>query len=427
MTTINEDLQKVESKQDKLIAEWAPLLEDVKGHYKRRAVAQLIENQVNGAHMQGAVTLSEDVTTTANIKGFDPVLINMTRRNAARLIAHEIMGVQSMTMPTGLAFALRARYTNATGKEALYDHVNVNFGGDASKDSSAYEQGTVNPFLEAGTAPNLTDDQIGGGVDTATAETAATWSEMSATVESLQVKAKTIQLKSSFSPEVRQDWQTVHGMDAGNELSMILGQESLVEINQFAVRTLYAIATPGAARATTPGTYDLRADSDGRWSVERMKGLMYQVNREANEIARSTRRGKGNILIASPDVVSALQMAGVLDFAPALEAMTGALDSDINVGSGFAGIVASSGLRVYIDPFIPAGVDGFVVGYKGATPYDAGVFYCPYQLMVPFEAKDPKNFNTVLGIKSRFGIVANPLTTTDKNKNVYYRKVAVKL
>lgn len=417
MDTINDQL----SLQDQLVEKWAPVLDNdafapIKGIERRRATAQLLENQEKERSNMRAQLLNEDATLTANIAGFDPVLISMVRRSAPKLIAYDICGVQPMTMPTGLIFARRARYTSKNGDEALFTKVKANHSGVKGQNDDTYNDGTLNPFA----ATDLTAAAIGSGEVTATAEADNAWNSMTATVEKVQVTAKTRQLRADYSIELQQDWQAIHGVDADVELSNILAQEILVEINQEIVRTIYNIATLGAAGATTPGTFNLKQDSDGRWSAERFKGLLFQINRDANKIAIDTRRGRGNILVTSSDVAAALQMAGILDYAPALQSMT-EIDVDL-VGTTYVGNIGR--MKVFVDPYLLH--DGFVTGYKGADQYDAGMFYAPYVQLQPARATHADTFHNALGFKSRYGLVANPLTTLNQGQNVYYRKAAVK-
>lgn len=390
-----------------LIEKWSPLLENealgkITDQHRKATTAQLLENMEREA-------LNEDAqSTTANIAGFDPVLISMVRRSAPKMIAYDVCGVQAMTQPTGLVFAMKSRYTDKNGDEALFNKVKSGHSGDKAVDSAD------NPF-EA-TKPAT----IGQGQATATAETDNNWNTMSATVEKVQVSAQTRQLRADYSLELAQDWKAVHGMNAEAELANILASEILIEQNREIVHKIYQIAKMGAQFTRTAGEFDMLQDSDGRWSAERFKGLLFAINRDANAIALETRRGKGNILITSADVASALQMAGLLDFAPAIEALSGSLSVDIT-GATFAGTMGT--MRVYIDPFLTH--DGYVVGYKGASQYDAGLIYCPYVPLQAYKAVDPKTFQPAIGFKTRYGIVANPFTTLNANDNIYYRKAKV--
>ena len=390
-----------------LIEKWSPLLENdalgkIQDQHRKATTAQLLEN------VEREVLTEDAQTTTANIAGFDPVLISMVRRSAPKMIAYDICGVQAMTQPTGLVFAMKSRYTDKNGAEALFDTVKTGHSGDKAVDSND------NPF--AANSPAT----IGSAQATQTAELDNNWNTMSATIEKIQVSAQTRQLRADYSIELAQDWKAVHGMNAEAELANILSSEILIEQNREIVHKIYNIAKVGAQFGTTPGTFDLLQDSDGRWSAERFKGLLFAINRDANRIALETRRGKGNILITSADAASALQMAGLLDFAPAIEALSGALSVDIT-GATFAGTMGT--MKVYIDPFLQH--DGYVVGYKGANQYDAGLIYCPYVALQAYKAVDPKTFQPAIGFKTRYGLVANPFTTMNAGENIYYRKAQI--
>ena len=395
-----------------LLNEWAGVLDDttcgeIKDSHRRAVTAQLLENQKNDNQKQ----LNEAAQTgVANITNYDPVLISMVRRAAPKLIAYDICGVQAMQLPTGLVFAMKARYTNKTGDEALFNKVNTAFSG------SGDHSDTANPFL-ASSYPGAV--KTGTGSVTATAEDSR-WPQMSATVESVQVVAKTRHVRSDYTQEVAQDWQNVHGMNAETELANILASEIILEQNQEVVRTIYQAAEVGAQFGTTAGTIDLLADTDGRWSAERFKGLLFAIERDANAIAYATCRGKGNILITSSNVASALQIAGLLDYAPAIQAMSQNLEVDVT-GTTYAGNMGR--FRVFIDPFLSH--DGYVVGYKGNSAIDAGLFYCPYVALQLTRATDSETLNPIIGFKTRYGMVANPFTSLDASKNIYYRKVAV--
>jgi hypothetical protein len=308
-----------------------------------------------------------------------------------------------MTGPTGLVFALRARYTNATGAEALFNEADTDFSGTGT---------------HAGSDPFATGYTTGTGKATNDGEVDA-WASMSMTIEKTSVTARTRQLRADYSLELAQDLRAIHGLDAENELANILSSEIISEINREVVRTIYTIAKQGAQFAGTPGTFDLQADSDGRWSVERFKGLLFAIERDANAVSLETRRGKGNIIITSADVASALVMAGVLDYAPALQNST-AMDVDAT-GATYAGQMGR--FKVFVDPYL--GTDGYVVGYKGTSAYDAGMFYCPYVPLQMVRATDTATFQPAIGFKTRYGMIANPFTTLSANQNVYYRKAKV--
>lgn len=310
-----------------------------------------------------------------------------------------------MTGPTGMIFAIRSRYTNAAGGEALVDEANTNHSGAATP-------------LHVGDDPWDATFTTGVGKTTANGEVDA-WNAMSFTIEKKTVDVRTRQLRADYSIELAQDLRSIHGLDAENELSNILSSEIISEINREVVRTIYAISKVGAQFATTPGTFDLSADSDGRWFLEKVKGLLFALERDANVVGRETRRGKGNIIITSADVASAFAMAGVLSYAPGLQQQ---IDLDVDAtGATYAGRVGR--FKVFVDPYL--GTDGYVVGFKGSNPYDAGMFYCPYVPLQLVKAKNPDDFSEALGFKTRYGIVANPFTTLNANDNVYYRKAKV--
>ena len=384
-----------------LLEKWDALLESDKiekiaDPYRKRVTAQLLENQEK--FLAEAAT-----TTTANAQNWDPVLISLVRRMAPKLIAYDVCGVQPMTAPTGLVFAMRARYNNASGDEAMFYESDSAFSGTGT---------------HAGTDPFDAAYSMGEGKDTAAGETDA-WKSMSMTIEKTSVTAKTRQLRADYSLELAQDLRSVHGLDAENELSNILSTEIISEINREVVRKIYKISKQGALFASTPGTFDLQNDADGRWSLERFKGLLFAIERDANAVAVETRRGKGNIIITSADVASALVMAGVLDFAPALQQGTN-LEVDVT-GATYAGQMGR--FKVYIDPYLST--DGYVVGYKGSNPYDAGMFYCPYVPLQMVRATDVESFQPAIGFKTRYGMIANPFTTLNDGDNIYYRKAKV--
>lgn len=392
-----------------LLEKWQPLLETdkvakISDPYRARVTAQLLENQEK--------FLAEAAqTTTGNIQNWDPVLINLVRRLAPKLIAYDICGVQPMTGPTGLVFAMRSKYiasgygTPGPTAEALHNEADTNYSGAAAP-------------VHAGDDPWDVTFTTGVGKAIADGEVDA-WSAMSMTIERTSVTAKTRQLRADYSLELAQDLRAIHGLDAENELSNILSTEIIAEINREVVRTIYAISKQGALFASTPGTFDLAADSDGRWFLERVKGLLFAIERDANAIAKETRRGKGNIIITTADVASALAMAGVLNYAPALQADI-ALDVD-ETGVTLAGKVGR--FRVYIDPYL--GSDGYVCGYKGANAYDAGLFYCPYVPLQMVRATSVDTFQPAIGFKTRYGMISNPFTSLSANSNVYYRKAKI--
>jgi len=437
---------------------WQPVLEHsdlpkITDSYRRAVTATILENQER-AQKEDAAFLSEAAPTNStgsSIANWDPILISLVRRAMPNLIAYDIAGVQPMTGPTGLIFAMRSRYTSQTGGEALFNEADTEFSSrNAAGDSTV---GQTPDAAQAGTNPAILNDSPAGaynkfeGMSTATAEALGDasgnqFAEMAFSIEKSTVTARSRALKAEYTMELAQDLKAIHGLDAETELANILSAEILAEINREVVRTIYinaekgASANTGTINTTTEGIFDLDTDSNGRWSVERFKGLMFQVEREANAIAQRTRRGKGNILITSSDVASALQMAGVLDYTPAL-------NNNLNVddtGNTFAGVL-NGRFKVYIDPYSAnqAAKQYFVVGYKGTSPYDAGIFYCPYVPLQMVRAVGQDTFQPKIGFKTRYGLVANPFAETgaasgsvsavndagSANSNRYYRRVQV--
>jgi hypothetical protein len=387
---------------------------------------------------------------SSGIAGYDPILISLVRRSMPNLMAYDLAGVQPMSAPTGLIFAMRSRYGgqgtrgSVTG-EALFQEAFAKFGGSAGTSAGAAFSATggINPIGSTGSTnggvsqgPNFGirdsafDVSAFRGMLTSTGEnlsnTSPAFQEMSFSIERLAVEAKTRALKAEYSTELAQDLKAVHGLDAESELANILSTEILNEINRELIYTLYRTAKTGAYQddINSKGTYDLNVDSDGRWSAERFRGLMFQIEREANTIAKETRRGKGNFIVCSSDVASALAMGGFLNLTPALQTQ---LEVD-DTGNTFAGILNGK-FKVYIDPYAQLGVDFCMVGYRGASPYDAGVFYCPYVPLQMVRAVDTSTFQPKIGFKTRYGMVANPFAeTTDINAlgsntvgNQYYR------
>lgn len=425
-----------------LVAKWGPILEHsnfapIKDEQRKAITATILENTEKALREdRTAVSLSsllmETPTNAAGtggfsgaaaaagpVAGYDPVLISLVRRSMPNLIAYDIAGVQPMTGPTGLIFAMRSKYNAMSGNtsvEAFYNEADTDFSG----------AGTHAGLLGSG------NPTTGTGMVTASAEALGAaggtqFAEMAFSIEKVAVEARSRALKAEYTTELAQDLKAVHGLDAETELANILSSEILVEINREVVRTIYTNAVQGANTTSTPGTFDLDVDANGRWSVEKFKGLMFQIEREANQIAKDTRRGKGNIVICSSDVASALQMAGVLDYTPALN--SNALNVD-DTGNTFAGVL-NGRFRVYIDPY--AGANYLVVGYKGASSFDAGLFYCPYVPLQMVRAIGENSFQPKIGFKTRYGMVANPfargaaqgLGALGANTNVYYRRVLV--
>jgi len=446
---------------DALIKKWQPVLEHedldpIKDSHKRSVTAQLLENQMVSAREQaaqmggtGAPTLlgeapangmgaSSSTASDGSVDIFDPVLISLVRRSMPNLIAYDIAGVQPMTGPTGLIFAMRSRYTNQTGTEALFNEADASFSGNtfAANASATGAQTGTDPNDRSASATGGSYN-VHSGMTTSEAEQLGgsggpQFAEMAFSIEKVSVTAVTRALKAEYTMELAQDLKAIHGLDAEQELSNILSAEILAEINREVVRTINYSAVAGATKnTTTSGTFDLDTDSNGRWSVEKFKGLMFQIERDANEIAKATRRGKGNVLITSSDVASALQMAGVLDYAPAL---SNNLQVD-DTGNTFAGVL-NGRIRVYIDPYFSDATNNYyTIGYKGSNAFDAGLFYCPYVPLQMVRAVGENTFQPKIGFKTRYGMVANPFATNDGNGiaarlgtgdgNKYYRIVKV--
>ena len=454
---LSEDIQK----------KWQPVIEhpdlaEIKDPHKKAVTATLLENQekasreaamgsggyqmpslLGEAAPTNAMGGSSSTASDGAIDIFDPVLISLVRRSMPNLIAYDICGVQPMSGPTGLIFAMRPRFSRQGGPEALYNEANTSHSaikgitanttlGGAPLDGSA-------GALQAGSDPTARASGSGytvhQGMSTATSEAlgdaaANAFAEMAFSIEKVSVTAVTRALKAEYTMELAQDLKAIHGLDAESELSNILSAEILAEINREVVRTINYTATAGAQdNVTTAGTFDLDTDSNGRWAVERFKGLIFQLEREANAIAKSTRRGKGNILICDSDVASALQMAGVLDYTPALS-------NNLNVddtGNTFAGVL-NGRIKVYVDPYFDSasGKRYATIGYKGSSAFDAGLFYCPYVPLQMVRAVGENTFQPKIGFKTRYGIVANPFATTNADgaiafakKNIYYRLVGI--
>jgi len=396
-----------------------PDLPAIKDPYRKAVTAVILENQAvemqkSGMMFETAPTnasgtggFGSGATATGPVAGFDPILISLVRRSLPNLIAYDICGVQPMTGPTGLIFAMRSRYvatagTN-TGAEAFYNEANTSFSGALATTPTALTVGTTtvtaNTFVANG-APTVS-------MATATGED-LTFKEMAFTIEKVTVTANTRALKAEYTIELAQDLKAVHGLDAETELASILSTEILAEINREVVRMIYSTAVTGCAFGTTnAGAFDLDTDSNGRWMVEKIKGLAFQIEREANAISKTTRRGKGNILLCSSDVASAFAMAGLLDYATALQGQVNLTVDD--TANTFAGTMFGR-IKVYIDPYFTASSSSefAVVGYKGTNAYDAGLFYCPYVPLQMVRAVDTTTFQPKIGFKTRYGLVANP-------------------
>ena len=435
---------------ENLQEKWQPVLNhpdlpEIKDNYKKAVTSIILENQEK-AMKEDASFLSEAAptnSTAGTINNYDPILISLVRRAMPDLIAYDVCAVQPMTGPTGLIFAMKSRFGSSSGTEALFNEPDSSFSNDdAAGDLNSTAMTGTNPAVlnnsSAGTYITGGADYgstTGGGMTTAEGEalgdaTANSFAEMAFSIEKSTVTAKSRALKAEYTMELAQDLKAIHGLDAETELSNILSSEILAEINREVIRTIYVSAKKGASvNTTTAGIFDLDTDSNGRWSVEKFKGLMFQIERDANVIAQETRRGKGNMIITSSDVASALQMAGVLDYAPALN---NNLQVD-DTGNTFAGVL-NGRYKVYIDPYAAnnAASQYYVVGYKGTSPYDAGIFYCPYVPLQMVRAVGEQTFQPKIGFKTRYGVAQNPFATatgTDviagANDNTYYRRVQV--
>ena len=429
-----------------LTKKWENILESdlfprINDEERRKATAMVLENTVNalekGEIQNSAKVLGENAlneqdiqevaaNNTTNVQNFDPVLIGMVRRSVPNLIAYDLVGVQPMKGPVSLIFAMRAKYGDKTGPEAFYNEPDTTYSGTGT---AAAAPGT-DPGTDATTGVPLTPDATPGtGVPTATMEANTLIKEMSFTIEKLSVEAKSRALKAEYTTELVQDLRAIHGLDAEKELIKILSTELVAEQNREIIRWVYTIAKTGSPAGTvdTEGWFDLVADSNGRWAGERFKGMYFHIQREANAVARETRRGKGNVLLCSSDVAAALHAAGMLDYAPELKAKLAINDA----GNTFAGVLPG-GMKVFIDPY--AAGDYFVVGYKGTNSWDAGLYFCPYVPLELMKAKNQDDFQPKVGFKTRYGLVANPfaegtnagLGALNPNSNVYYRRTLVK-
>jgi hypothetical protein len=470
---------------------WAPLLnydglDPIKDSHRRAVTAVLLENQERFLRDENSFSngglLTETPTSNTNysagspgfggeagaagpVAGFDPVLISLIRRAMPNLVAYDLAGVQPMNGPTGLIFAMRSRYNNQSGNETFFDEVDTGFSGSSSNGTGTTQGGYTSvdgsvtgdgagvgmgTTSQSGSNPGLlnpipggtgiggsTGYNVGQGMNTGDSEGLGSsggpdFQEMAFSIEKVLVEAKSRALKAEYSLELAQDLKAIHGLNAEAELANILSTEILAEINREVIRTIYKVAEQGAAsNVATQGIFDLDIDSNGRWSVEKFKGLLFQIERDANAIAQRTRRGKGNVIMCSADVASALTMAGVLDYTPALNANLNVDDT----GNTFAGVLMGK-FRVYIDPY-SANVSAnqyYVVGYKGSSPYDAGLFYCPYVPLQMVRAVGENTFQPKIGFKTRYGLVANPFAEGQAqglgrlrvNSNRYYRRVQVK-
>ena len=415
-------------RNEELMKKWKPILEHtalpgIQDSHRAAVTATLLENtevamRSGDTYVPQSLLEAAPANSTADVANYDPVLISLVRRAMPNLVAYDICGVQPMTGPTGLIFAMRSKYEDTGGKpEAFYGEADTDYSGD----------GTHANALGAGS------ETTGTGLATADAEAlgdgaGAAFAQMSFSIEKVSVTAKSRALKAEYTTELAQDLKAIHGLDAETELANMLSAGLLAEINREVIRTVYVNAKAGSqGGVASNGTFNLDVDANGRWSVEKFKGLMFQIEKEANQIAKDTRRGKGNLIVCSSDVASALQMAGVLDYAPALNSNN--LNPD-DTGNTFAGVL-NGRFRVYIDPY--AGANYMVIGYKGASAFDAGLFYCPYVPLQMVRAVGENSFQSKLGFKTRYGMVSNPFAqgsavgngALTANTNVYYRRTAV--
>ena len=419
-----------------------PDLPTISDPYRKAVTAVVLENQAVEMQKSGMITESPNNQTGASIQNFDPILISLVRRSLPNLIAYDVCGVQPMTGPTGLIFAMRSRYSTQTGTEAFYNEANTFFSGSNAAITAAQLAQLTNLTLAANTTETFVSNAAAVAAMTTSqgeslgdGQAGNTFQEMAFSIEKVTVTAKTRALKAEYSMELAQDLKAVHGLDAETELANILSTEILAEINREVIRTIYGVAKLGAqVGTTTRGIFDLDTDSNGRWMVEKIKGLAFQIEREANTIAKQTRRGKGNIMLCSSDVASALAMAGILDYNSALQGQVNLTVDD--TGNTFAGTLFGR-IKVYIDPYFPAGSTNefAVVGYKGSNAYDAGLFYCPYVPLQMVRAVDTGTFQPKIGFKTRYGLVSNPFAdgtaaatqgALTAQSNVYYRGFVVK-
>jgi len=448
---------------EKLQEKWAPVLNheglpEIKDNYRKSVTAILLDNQERALREERAVLteaptnvgpINTQTTGAGQVYGFDPILISLIRRAMPKLIAYDIAGVQPMSGPTGLIFAMRSKYTAQNGNEAFFNEPDAQFSGT---------DGATPPTATTEKNPGLINDATGGGATEGNYDLASSkfstsemealgdgnastaFMEMAFSIDRIAVEAKGRALRADYSVELAQDLKAIHGLDAESELANILSTEILAEINREVVRTVYRGAKPGAqANVANQGVFDLDVDSNGRWSVEKFKGLLFQIERDANAIAQETRRGKGNIIITSADVASALAMSGVLDYDSGITGAVGGLGEVDDTGNTFVGTL-NGRFKVYIDPY-SANVSSdqyYVVGYKGSNAYDAGLFYCPYVPLQMYRAIGQDSFQPRIGFKTRYGMVLNPfakglaaLSDSDPqaagnlNSNAYYRRVRV--
>ena len=426
---------------DRLIEKWAPVLNEesagtIADKHRKAVTAAVLENQENALREEGMMfeNAAAPANSTSSAANWNPVLIALVRRAMPNLMAYDLCGVQPMTGPTGLIFAMKSRYGggSTSNREALFNEAETKFSGDSSGTHDSDNASGLNGVTDTDADSTIDDQRLtalaAGGMPTADAEAlgatgGSAFREMGFTIEKATVTAKSRALKAEYSLELAQDLKAIHGLDAETELANILSTEILAEINREVIRTINSQAKTGAGTTNTAinGIFNVQTDADGRWSVEKFKGLILQIEREANVIAKETRRGKGNFIVCSSDVASALAASGMLDYAPA---MSTSLNVD-DTGNTFAGVL-NGRTRVYIDPY--ASADYVTVGYKGTNPYDAGLFYCPYVPLTMVRAVGEDNFQPKIGFKTRYGMASNPFvgqTPADGlaavKTNQYYR------
>ena len=412
---------------ENLKEKWAPIMDhkdlpEIKDSYKRDVTLRLLENQEAFLKEAAPVNSGQHPVSGTNVDAWDPILMSLVRRAMPHLIAYDVCGVQPMSGPTGLIFAMKSHYTSQSGTEALHNEADTDFSGDTAGTTHVATDGDNNPFEGTWTAGEAMDTATAEAQGSAAPNAGVAFQEMAFSIDKTSVTAMSRALKAEYSTELAQDLKAVHGLDAETELSNILSTEILHEINREIIRRVYKNARYGAAtNTTTAGTFNLDTDSNGRWSVEKFKGLMYQIERDRNEIGFSTRRGRGNFMICSADIASALAMAGMLETGHAT-----AGDSHTNTYVG-----TFNGMKVFVDPYYSSVAGQFyVVGYKGSSPYDAGMFYCPYVPLQMVRAMGENTFQPKIGFKTRYGIADNPFVTTGAGTNTvtgneYYRKVSV--
>ena len=423
---------------DNLVEKWNPVLNEesagnISDKHKRAVTAVMLENTEKALNEERMITEAAPTNSTGgNINNWDPILISLVRRAAPNLVAYDLAGVQPMSGPTGLIFAMKSKYTSQGGTEALFNEADTAFSGTQVAGGNGAAGPSGLDVTNANSPHTLDSDRVTGQTGTGMATDSAealgdaagnSFNEMGFSIEKATVTAKSRALKAEYSLELAQDLKAIHGLDAESELANILSTEILAEINREVIRTINSQAKNGAqtSNCTVKGVFDLTSDADGRWSVEKFKGLMVQIEREANTIAKETRRGKGNVIMCSSDVATALAAAGMLDYTPAISANLNVDDT----GNLFAGVL-NGRTKVYIDPY--ATTDYVTVGYKGTNPYDAGVFYCPYVPLTMMRAVGEDNFQPKIGFKTRYGMASNPFVGASPadglataKTNQYYR------